>query len=70
MPTRRAPQKPPQKPPQKTPSKGGPLTQKKAPTTRKGPIVGKKIPRTTKQSSKSAAEDTMFSRMRKMAFGR
>ena len=70
LPTRRAPQKPPQKPPQKTPSKGGPLTQKKAPTTRKGPIVGKKIPRTTKQSSKSAAEDTMFSRMRKMAFGR
>lgn len=47
-----------------------PLTQRKV-AKRVSPPVAKKMPRTTRQAaSKVKEEETMFTRMRKMAFGR
>lgn len=78
VPTRKATSKPANKPAPsarkpvtRKPASAGPLTQRKVTkTARKNPVVGRKVPRTTKQSGKTSEDSTMFSRMRKMAFGR
>ena len=74
VPVKRTP--PPRKPAKKTASPNAarksspPLTQQRV-AKRVSPPVAKKMPRTTKQvASKTKEEETMFTRMRKMAFGR
>ena len=76
MPTKRTPpaRKPATKsaPPKRTVARKAapPLTQRKV-AKRVSPPVAKKMPRTTRQAaSKVKEEETMFTRMRKMAFGR
>ena len=46
-----------------------PLTQRKPPT-KSSPKIARKVPRTTKQANTDVQAETMFTRMRRHAFGR
>ncbi len=67
---RNAPAKPPSRTTTKSKSAPTKILAQKRVASKSAPRVATKIPRTTKQSTKTADQETMYTRVRRLAFGR